>query len=468
MNIKYVHTHHVDVTTRKKYFFASRKNIPDDTLFIFPSDMKSRLSKADKKKLNQYEASAQGKHLYDREYGYLETIDRRTNSISKRYCQTWDKAQTTLYLTKRSNSVHTIIAWELEIRSEDTDENTLMKLASKRKITPDVKIQRVNNEDTAWGNKITTKTNGCIRICMENINNITSDQDKNLKLDNGKRWLIKNEVDIACWLEVGVPWHKRKRQNRLPALMRDGAWSSQRIVTANNSHECSGKRQFGGTAVMAFDYITSIVSASGYDATGLGRWSWLSIQGKYGKTTTIIAAYCPCKSKGGKPETVYMQHKRYLMSIDRDECLREAFRSNLSNFITSHQNKGEQMVLCIDLNEDTTRSNGPIQQTLLCNNGLVDALKYKHGCDTPATHNRGSRTIDAIFVSAPILELESTGWLRFGEGIGDHRIAYLDIKLEHLINKDKYEIVTSTARILQVKNEDAVRRYTTICENPAF
>ena len=63
-----------------------------------------------------------------------------------------------------------------------------------------------------WGNKLTQKSEDCVRICMENINNLTSDRDQNLKLENGKRWLIKHEVDIACWLEVGVPWHKRKRK----------------------------------------------------------------------------------------------------------------------------------------------------------------------------------------------------------------------------------------------------------------
>ena len=108
-------------------------------------------------------------------------------------------------MTKRSNGVHTIIAWELELRAGNTGEKNLIKLALKRKIPADIGNQRINNEDTGRGNKMTSKTDGCIRICMENINNITLDQDKNLKLDNGKRWLIKNEVDLACWIEVGVP-----------------------------------------------------------------------------------------------------------------------------------------------------------------------------------------------------------------------------------------------------------------------
>ena len=179
----------------------------------------------------------------------------------------------------------------------------------------------------------------------------------------------------------------------------------------------------------------------------------------------IIAAYCPCKSKNDRQETVYMQHKRHLMSLDQDECPLEAFCVDLSAFINSHQKRNEQIVLCLDLSENTARTNGPIQQTLMHTNDLTDALKHKHGSDTPATHNRGSHMINAIFVSDSLLDIEKAGWLRFGKGIGDHRIAYVYIKLEYLINKDKYEIITSTARRLQVKNEKAVRRYVTICKD---
>lgn len=60
--------------------------------------------------------------------------------------------------------------------------------------------------------------------------------------------------------------------------------------------------------------------------------------------------------------------------------------------------------------------------------------------------------------------IEGTGWLSFGEGIGDHRIAFLDIQLGALISKDKYEIVSRRARRLQIKNENTVKKYITIYE----
>ena len=122
------------------------------------------------------------------------------------------------------------------------------------------------------------------------------------------------------------------------------------------------------------------------------------------------------------------------MSQNQDVCPREAFRHDLAQ-------KGDQIVLCIDLNEDVNQTNGPIQQMLLHNNNLINVLKYCHHIPTLATHNRGTKTIDPIFVSPKLADCDSAGWLQFGQGIGDHRIAFLDINLTKLICKDKYDII---------------------------
>ena len=131
---------------------------------------------------------------------------------------------------------------------------------------------------------------------MENINNIKAIKKGNPKLDHGKAWLIESETDIACWIELGIPWHKKQKKNRLPQLMREQSWSSQLTIASNNIHEDSDTQQFGGTAIMAFETATSAVSGTGYDSLGLGRWSWIRLQGKQNKSTTIISAYNPCKS----------------------------------------------------------------------------------------------------------------------------------------------------------------------------
>ena len=79
-------------------------------------------------------------------------------------------------------------------------------------------------------------------------------------------------------------------------------------------------------------------------------------------------------------------------------------------------------------------------------------------------HDRGTKTIDAIYASTSLHDCDATGWLSFGHWIGDHRLAFVDIQLSKLICKEKYDVVRKVARRLQLKNERSVHRYIELCE----
>ena len=189
------------------------------------------------------------------------------------------------------------------------------------------------------------------------------------------------------------------------------------------------------------------MNGSRHDNSGIRRCSWTQLQWKYGILLTIITAYCPCKGNPKIPETVYNQHKCYLVLRNHDVCPCKAFQNDLSKFISQRTQKGNQVVLFININKDVKKK-GPIQQTLIHNNNLVNVLKHKHRFPTPATHNRGTKTINAIFVSPSLLDREATRWLQFKHSISNHSVASLDIKLEQLKCKEKYEIVCKLARQL--------------------
>ena len=131
----------------------------------------------------------------------------------------------------------------------------------------------------------------------------------NFKLDKGGKWLVKKEIDIACWLQLGVPWHTMQKQDQLQAKLKGQSWDSQCIITENNIHEKPKGSQYGGTATMAFNKITSTISGTGYDKTGLGRWSWIKFLGKAGVTRRVITEYCPCARNLNQPSTVHAQQK---------------------------------------------------------------------------------------------------------------------------------------------------------------
>ena len=50
---------------------------------------------------------------------------------------------------------------------------------------------------------------------MENVNNIVTMIKGNHKLDQAKTWLIKHDINVACWIELGVPWHRRRLKEKL-------------------------------------------------------------------------------------------------------------------------------------------------------------------------------------------------------------------------------------------------------------
>ena len=77
-------------------------------------------------------------------------------------------------------------------------------------------------------------------------------------MDKGGKWLVKKEINIACWLELGVPWHTLRNQDKLQTKMRGQSWDSQCAVTANNIHEKTKGSQYGRTIQGAIDDVKTL------------------------------------------------------------------------------------------------------------------------------------------------------------------------------------------------------------------
>ena len=60
--------------------------------------------------------------------------------------------------------------------------------------------------------------------------------------------------------------------------------------------------------------------------------------------------------------------------------------------------------------------------------------------------------------------MTKAGWLPFGDGVGNHRILFVDINSEIVLNKDKHEIIPIRARRLQLKKENSVKKYLELIE----
>ena len=62
-------------------------------------------------------------------------------------------------------------------------------------------------------------------------------------------------------------------------------------------------------------------------------------------------------------------------------------------------------------------------------------------------------------MSNTLTEIDSAGWLCFGEGIGDHQIAFVDINIELLIGKIRQHIAQRPHQQIQMHLGGSVRNY---------
>ena len=58
----------------------------------------------------------------------------------------------------------------------------------------------------------------------------------------------------------------------------------------------------------------------------------------------------------------------------------------------------------------------------------------------------------------------NAGWLKFGAGIGDRRIGFINVAIDKLIGKEQHKIARRSGRQLQVKNEDSTKKYVKLCK----
>ena len=147
--------------------------------------------------------------------------------------------------------------------------------------------------------------------------------------------------------------------------------------------------------------------ASGADETGLGRWSWLQLEGHNNRRIQVISAYNPCRTNTFQFATVYSQQKRSFLSRFQDVCPRRQFRIDLCAQYQRWINNGEHIILLIDCNENLSEMKD-LQSHLVSDPlSLIDPIRAKYPTTNPLppTTNTGSYHIDSIFVSQQLSDI---------------------------------------------------------------
>ena len=149
---------------------------------------------------------------------------------------------------------------------------------------------------------------------------------------------------------------------------------------SNNTTEDSAWNQTGGTGFSIHHSLLSHKTSHGADPTGLGRWTYIRLQGKHGSSISFFSAYRPCRN----PTTlgsVWNQHLRFfqLQGIaSPDPC--SIFDTDLFAAITTSLDAGDNVVIGIDNNADVRSS---WLATKFVSLGLSDAILSQHSPASP-------------------------------------------------------------------------------------
>ena len=171
-----------------------------------------------------------------------------------------------------------------------------------------------------------------------------------------------------------------------------------------------------------------------------------------GAATRIITAYIPCVTRKKAITATIAQQKRYWRLQGEYQCPRKLLRRDLVAKMLQWREEGDKLILILDGNENM--KNGQLARMLrIPDLDMKDAVKSRSGMDGPATFVRGSRQIDAAWVT-PDIEISAASFLPFFFGVGDHRAIMLDIPQHSLIGGKLHQLSRPNVRRLQCNRQE--------------
>ena len=282
-----------------------------------------------------------------------------------------------------------------------------------------------------WGDSILEKDEDCYRIVSKNIGSLGV-RARSFKEDVLKSWMNEHQISVTCIQEVNINWARIRGKYRIYERFKQKDRSKFKLSFAYNKNENNAAFQQGGVCVHSSGSIQFNSPQHGQDPTSLGRWTWTRYQGSQEVVTRIISLYIPCKNMDpNQPGSVYAQHRRYYLKKHVNSCPIENLKSEFLAEVKIWIDKGERVIICGDFNEDLKTS---MFVSDLEEFGITSVMQ-KHNEDSPATQNRGSCTIDGIFVSKNV-RVVASGFSDFGDGPGDHRTVFVDIPKVDLEGND--------------------------------
>jgi hypothetical protein len=246
--------------------------------------------------------------------------------------------------------------------------------------------------------------------------------------------------------EVNLHWKLLEAKHRIHERVR--GWFRSTHISYSYYENLPNPRKYqpGGTVILSRNEAADRVMGAGKDAE-LGRWSWTQYRGKRNISVKVYTVYHPVENKHDE-YSAYQQQLDFFYEQGREVDPRKVLIDELCVELKAVLDKGEQVVVILDANEDIRRGYAQEQFEKI---GLVEAIIDRHG-DAPPTYDRGSKPIDGIFVS-PTLRGCRCGYEAFGDGPPGitHRLIWIDIPVVNAFGN----VLTSTKfKARRLKNFD--------------
>ena len=281
-----------------------------------------------------------------------------------------------------------------------------------------------------------------VRLITQNINTFP-------KVGTTKQDRLQHEVKnthIIGMSELNSNWRKIRAQDSFYNRIKTWWRTLKTQMAWLQDPEWPSEFQRGGVTITVQGTLSQYVQTKGADAAGLGRWAWMTLEGRADTKTAIIQVYRPCKNEKGHG-SVYNQHRAWTEESDPIRT----FDKDLLTLIDEFQSTQHRIILMGDFNIQFTTTRSTLEQQLHHRN-IHDPIRERYGVENaPNTHRRGSKPIDAIFASDAI-EMIQGGYDAGYPELSDHRAIWMDITIDSILGIDRGIFPRPINRTLQAAN----------------
>jgi len=199
----------------------------------------------------------------------------------------------------------------------------------------------------------------------------------------------------------------------------------------------------------------------------LGRWSWMDLRGKKGKTIRVISAYRVSQdhpSTAGETISCKQQVRSLMIRGVKNHNPKKRFLEDLALMITSWRNNsvGGEIILMADMNEFI---GGKKALHIFCQTtNLIDSISLLNpDLHSDPTYLWGKKRIDYILISPSLAEVAvKAGHHTYHQHfISDHKGLYIQFKASDLFDTATMDKSHAAYRRLRMGRRDIVDRYIT-------